>query len=553
MLMRSGFTLSAVFLLALALAGCASSPAPAPASAGKAAPTSQQQQEFNALAKKLHSPQLLARVQLKDAREKKDAELATHAAINALKAGDDGLANQAADLIDQLDPQSPMAAFIRLHTALDACDLKKANQAATTLYGVGGVGPLARFMQGPYDNWCLYSMVKSVAAQNTQDAELSQLLAQTALNAGDNGAALDAAHKAMKGGLDDLVMSIVAMQAEWQLGQHAEALELGAKLTASHSHDPIVRSLYASLLIRAGKYARARDTLSDGAALNPGNPHIQLAYALLDQAQGKDKAVKKRLTQLLEQGDTSSSLYYLLGQQAQSEGNWNQAFVWYTSARGDSSAQVAAANALRHWKGLDVARGFLHRLQRRAPGLTPLWLGTEAGLLDADGKTDEAFTVISRAAQRYPVVRPLRYQRALLADTLGKAQLATRIMTGLVKAEPKNPAYLNSLGYILTEHTRRYAAAQHYIRRALDIDPHNPAIIDSMGWVLYKQGKTAQAVHYLERAHASADSDPTIAAHLVHAYLAAGDKAKAAAVLKKALKENPGDAGLKRLSKRLHP
>lgn len=551
--MRSAFTLSAVFLLTLVLSGCASSPAPAPSSAGKAAPTSHQEQEFSALAKKLHSPQLLARMQIKEARKKKDAQLATKAAINALKAGDDNLADQAADLIDKLHPQSPMAAFIRVHTALDHCDSKKATRAATVLYGAGGVDPLASFMQGPYDNWCLYSMVKSLAARHTQDAGLSQLLAQTALNAGDNGAALDAAHKAMKGGLDDLVMQIVVMQAQWQLGQHAKALALGAKLTAAHSQDPIVRSLYASLLIRTKHYAQARETLGDGAALSPGNPHIQLAYALLDQAQGKDKAVKKRLTQLLEQGDTSSSLYYLLGQQAQSEGNWNQAFVWYVSAHHDKSAQVAAANALRHWKGLHAARGFLHRLQAHAPGLAPLWLGTEAGLLDSEGKTAQAFTLISRAAKRYPVVRPLRYQRALLADTLGKAHLATRIMADLVRREPKNAAYLNSLGYILTEHTHQYARAQHYIRRALDIDPHNPAIIDSMGWVLYKQGKTAQAVHYLKRAHASAGTDPTIDAHLVHAYLAAGEKTKAEALLKKALKENPDDAGLKRLRKRLGP
>lgn len=537
--------------LVLAVSGCASPPAPAAASSGAPASAQGENADFAAIAERLHSPRLLARVQLKQARAKKDASLAMQAAVNALKAGDDDLANQAAGLLDELQPGSPAAAFIRLRTSLDNCDTKGALKAAGDLYDAGGVQPLVRVPEGPYDDWCIYTVFKGLAAKHPEDAELSQLLAHAALKAGDNGAALAAARKAVQGGLDDLLVQIVEMQARWQLGQRQKPLKQGAKILAAHSRNVAVRSLYAGLLIRAGDYRRARETLDDGAALSPGNEHIELAYVLLEQAQGQDKAAKKRLTGLLEQGNSGAGLYYLLGQQAQSEGHWSQAFVWYTSARGDSSAQVAAANALRHWKGLDAARDFLHKLDERAPGLSPLWRGTEAGLLDAEGKKKEAYAMLDEAVKQYPVVRPLRYQLAMAAESLGKGREAVNILAGLVQSEPDNADYLNSYGYELTQHTQEYAKAQGYIQHALSMDPDNPAILDSMGWVLHKQGKPAQALDYLKRAHQSASADPTIASHLVQAYLALGRKDEARALLKQALARSPDNAELMRLSKRL--
>ncbi len=537
--------------LALVIGGCASSPAPAPASANSPAQGQSENANFTELAKKLHSPQLLARVQLRQARAEKDESLALKAAVNALKARDDDLANQAADLLDQLHPGNPAASFIRLRTALDSCDTKRASKAANSLYDAGGPSALVRITEGPYDDWCVYAIFQDLAATHPGDAELSQLLAHTALQAGDDGAALAAARKAEKGGVDDLLVQIVAMQARWQLGKHRQALEQGAKILASNSRNVAVRSLYAGLLIRAGDYRRARETLDDGAALSPGNSHIELAYALLEQAQGNNKASKQRLTGMLEEGDSSAGLYYLLGQEAESEGNWSQAFVWYTSARGDSAAQVAAANALRHWKGLDTARDFLHKLDQRAPGLSPVWRGTEAALLDTEGETKQAYVMLSKAVERFPVVQPLRYQQAVLADTLGKSRKALDLLEGLVRSQPDNSEYLNSYGYILTRHTREYAKAQGYIQRALAMDPDNPAILDSMGWVLYKQGKPAKALDYLKRANAGADGDPTVASHLIRVYLALGQKAQARALLKKALADSPDNAELKRLSKRL--
>jgi predicted Zn-dependent protease len=541
MSMRLPLLLSITALMVV-LTGCATR-APAPTSAPH-------DKDFIALAQKLHSPQLMARVLLKQAREKKDPAQATRAAIYAFKAGDDALAGQAADVLEQLQPDSPVPAVIHLRVALDGGDLSAADRAADKLFSVGGARAIYQVSAGDYDVWYLYALVRHLAASHPEDAELTQLLAQTALNAGDNDAALAASRTAVAAGLDDLLMQVVQMQAEWSLGQRQAALGRGARVLAAHSHDVVFRALYAGLLMRANDYVRAQAVLDDGAALDPGNIRIELAYVLLDRARGRDKAAHKRLTKLLEQGSTNPGVYYLLGRFAAARDNWNQAFVWFVSAKGNSSAQVAAVVALKHGKGLKAARVFLRRLTQHEPGLSPLWVATEADLIDADGRSAQAYAMLSAAVKRYPMVRPLRYQRALLAAKLDKPGVAIAILEHLVKVEPGDAEYLNAYGYMLTVHTRRYREGYGYIRRALKARPDNPAILDSMGWVLYKLGKSKQALGYLQRAHRGA-ADTAVTVHLATVYLALGRKAEAGKLIKAALAQAPHNADLKRLQRRV--
>lgn len=562
--MRFFLSLSAALGLALALAGCATSRAPhaitpssSPASTAATAATPTMAVNGNGvtgLGGAKQSPRQKAQALYEEARKQQDSALALKAAVYALRAGDEKLADKVADLMHKIKPQSVLPDYIRLRTGLDTCAVGKALKAAKNLYDQGINEPLEKLVSGNYDNWCVYALVGKLSAAHPDDDQLTQLLAQTALMAGDNGTALKAARKAVADGLDDLLLRLIEVQAQWELGERHAALKQGADLLSKHSRDVGVRAMYAQLLTRAGDYHRAKEVLSDGAALTPGNIHLEIAYVLLDQARGDNKAARKRLTKLLENGNTQDRVYYLLGEDAASSGNWQQAFVWYASADGDTSAQVAAADALRHWKGLDTARGFLSKLKQHEPGLDPLWQGTEAGLLDSEGQSRAAYTLLSKAVKRYPVVRPLQYQKALLADSLGKTRVSLGILSRLVKSEPRNSLYLNAYGYTLTEHTNHYDKAYHYIREALNADPDEPAILDSMGWVLYKQGKPGEALKYLKRANKKGNSgqnDATLSAHLVQVYMALGQKGAARRLLKEALAKSPKDAQLQRLSKRL--
>jgi Flp pilus assembly protein TadD len=88
-----------------------------------------------------------------------------------------------------------------------------------------------------------------------------------------------------------------------------------------------------------------------------------------------------------------------------------------------------------------------------------------------------------------------------------------RELSLVVRARPNDPAALNALGFTLADHTKSLGRARKLIERAHAASPKNPAILDSLGWVYYRQGKHAEALAFLKAAYTD-DHDGDIAAHL---------------------------------------
>ncbi|MBM4071173.1 MAG: tetratricopeptide repeat protein [Planctomycetes bacterium] len=116
---------------------------------------------------------------------------------------------------------------------------------------------------------------------------------------------------------------------------------------------------------------------------------------------------------------------------------------------------------------------------------------------------------------------------------------------GLVlKLDPSNATANNDLGYLWADQNKNLKQAEELIRKAIEldrqqrkksaaaeIDADNPAYLDSLGWVLFRLGQTEAARRELERATALPDgSDPTIWDHLGDVYyrLRETDRARAA-------------------------
>jgi tetratricopeptide (TPR) repeat protein len=164
----------------------------------------------------------------------------------------------------------------------------------------------------------------------------------------------------------------------------------------------------------------------------------------------------------------------------------------------------------------------------------------------------EAEKVLNEGLQRYRNDASLRYSQALLFEETGRNRKAVDVLEGLVRESPDDATLLNALGYLLTDQFNRNAEARGYIQKALAMSPDSPAIIDSMGWVLFKLGDHRAAVDYLERAY-RLEQDPEIAAHLVDARWALGERDRALELLRTTLDQHPDDRKLIELRDRLHP
>jgi len=90
-------------------------------------------------------------------------------------------------------------------------------------------------------------------------------------------------------------------------------------------------------------------------------------------------------------------------------------------------------------------------------------------------------------------------------------------IAALEKALELNPEYanaLNSLGYIYAESDAHAERAIELCRRAVKQQPRNPAYLDSLGWALYKKGSLREARKTLRKALDLAPRSAEIAAHM---------------------------------------
>jgi Flp pilus assembly protein TadD len=94
----------------------------------------------------------------------------------------------------------------------------------------------------------------------------------------------------------------------------------------------------------------------------------------------------------------------------------------------------------------------------------------------------------------------------------------------------------NDLGYLWADEGRNLDRAEKMIRMALKLEGDNPAYLDSMGWVLFKRQRYSEAKEYLQRAAtAKSADDPVVWDHLGDAMLQLGDKQGAASAWEKSV------------------
>ncbi len=103
--------------------------------------------------------------------------------------------------------------------------------------------------------------------------------------------------------------------------------------------------------------------------------------------------------------------------------------------------------------------------------------------------------------------------------------------------DPKNPAVLNYLGYMLADQGQKLPEALKMIRQAVDLEPQNGAYLDSLGWVYFKSGQYTEAEESLRKANERINTDPTVHDHLGEVYEKTGKLKMAVAQWERSMTE----------------
>jgi tetratricopeptide (TPR) repeat protein len=148
-----------------------------------------------------------------------------------------------------------------------------------------------------------------------------------------------------------------------------------------------------------------------------------------------------------------------------------------------------------------------------------------------------------------PFAKQAQFSLSAIYVELGDLPKGEKILEDYLAENPDDPGVNNDLGYLYADQGKNLEKARGMIEKAVKAEPENPAYLDSLGWVLFKLKEYEKARDWLKKATALENgNDSTIWDHLgdCHRELNATDEARTAytTALKLAEEEKPQDEEL---------
>ncbi|UYV20115.1 tetratricopeptide repeat protein [Halomonas qaidamensis] len=349
--------------------------------------------------------------------------------------------------------------------------------------------------------------------------------------------------------LDQVTLHSPASAALW-LAKARLALETGdhrdAKRAAQQGLDLAPDDVRFILMlaqaeIRLNNIAAAETQTNTLLETHGGNEELRIALAQLYLEEGHSEPAYRLLQPLIGQDRVPDIAYFLLGAIAQSQGEVDNALLYYRQVQGGNEflpARATAARMLIENDRLLDARAMLRIERMRYDNYFGDLVMLEVQLLDELNLQEEATALLDREITRTPDDTSLLYLRAMHAWERGDVQAMENDLRQILRTEPDNAEALNALGYTLADLNLqgRLEEARELIERAYEADPNNPAVLDSMGWVYFRLGKPNDALAWLESAYAQMP-DQEIAAHLAEVLHALGRSEEARQLIERFLQQ----------------
>lgn len=499
---------------------------------------------------------------LKVAQTTRDPRAAARALRIAVFMGDQQKALTAAQLWEDLDPQSLDArqGVVELLVRGDQADaalphLEELLSLLSASLSAGGAANAQEqaFLQiaailGKERNrrGALTLMGKLVA--NHKDSPHAQFAySNLAAGAGEYSVARQAVDKALalKPGWPNAVLlraRILQLQGDLNgaMAYLAESLKAAPK-------DQLLRMTYARLLVDGLHLEQARAQLKEIARQAGKNGEVLLALGVLSMQMNQPQDAGRYLKQAVKFDAQRVEASYYLGQLAETGKQYAQAIEWYQAVNeGDAylDAQLRIARLIAKQGDVEGGRMYIRTIRLQTPEQQPILIQAEAELLRDQKRYAEAMQVYDDALAVAPDHVNLLYGRAMLAEKMDRLDITERDLRAILQRDANNAEALNALGYTLADRNLRLEEARALIQRALELRPQDPATMDSMGWVLYRMGQHQEALRYLQSAYAL-NRDAEIAAHLGEVLWVSGDREQARKVWREALKIKPEDAVLR--------
>jgi len=306
----------------------------------------------------------------------------------------------------------------------------------------------------------------------------------------------------------------------------------------------------AAVQREAKKPAEAMDTLAEAIDRNQAGREVLLAVEDMREELAADTDAFTTWRLRAGKRPDSAGNQYLLGYVLSDRKQYAPAaaalaralklqpeFVW---------AYVELAAVHTRQKQYDAALDVYRKALRTGLGENPMIHRMMARLHERLGRMKDAMAAVDRSIQLAPEDPRGLYLKSAFLDRLGEDKACEKLLRGILVKDPDDATAANALSYFYATRRRNLAEARTLIDRALKQEPKNAAFLDTLGWVLYAQSDYPAALTALEAAGTAIledvpEGDPVIYDHLGDAYekLKRYDDARKAWL--KALKVNKDD------------
>lgn len=315
-----------------------------------------------------------------------------------------------------------------------------------------------------------------------------------------------------------------------------------------------MRIAYIRMLMEEKEFDQGREQFQALEQANPSNPDIALAIGLLSAELDDLGNAEKYFKRALQLGfEDTGAVYFNLGriyELSQQDAKAMDAYRNVTNGDRYLPAQVRYAFLLAKRDGVPAARRYLKTVQISDQQQRTQLLISEAQLLRDHDDFRGAYDLLDAYLRKYPEQVELLYDRALMADKIGKPDVLERDLRKLIQLKPDNAHAYNALGYSLAERGEQLPEALALIQKAIELSPDDPYILDSLGWVYYRMGNPRKGIKYIKLAF-DTRSDPEIAAHYGELLWISGARQDAEKIWRAALTKHPDNELLLDTVKRL--
>ncbi|MCX8083886.1 MAG: tetratricopeptide repeat protein [Calditerrivibrio sp.] len=156
----------------------------------------------------------------------------------------------------------------------------------------------------------------------------------------------------------------------------------------------------------------------------------------------------------------------------------------------------------------------------------------KASILGEKGEKKNQLAVLQEALRHYPNNEELLMDIADYYEKIKQYDKVEEYLKRLLALNPNNASALNYLGYLYADLNKNLEEAYVMIEKALKMEPENPAFLDSMAWVLYRLKRYNEAFTYQKRALKLTPNEQEMIDHMKEIMKALGIKKTIDEVLK---------------------